>query len=98
MQEILEVANYLALGDIVNLCSAYMMANMELDNAMEVLALADSLGLGRLRDRAASFICANFQAREGILSIYFWAVATFFTIFGSLDHFLTIFWQSKKFV
>ena len=66
MQEILEVANYLVLGDIVSLCSAYMMANMELDNVVEVLALADSLGLGRLRGRAASFICANFQARIGI--------------------------------
>jgi hypothetical protein len=36
VQEILEVANYLALPDIVSLCSAHMRANMDLDNALEV--------------------------------------------------------------
>jgi hypothetical protein len=36
VQEILEVANYLALPDIVSLCSAHMKANMDLDNALEV--------------------------------------------------------------
>ena len=68
-QDILEVANYLALANVLELCQAHMRANIDLDNVMEVLPLADSLSLGPLKDAAFAFACRYFQAKGILLKL-----------------------------
>ena len=48
MQDILEVANYLTLVVVVDLCSFHILANFTADNALAVLSLPDSLSLNKL--------------------------------------------------
>ena len=43
MQDILEVANYLTLVDVVDLCSSHILANLTADNALAVLSLPDRI-------------------------------------------------------
>ena len=48
VQDILEVANYLTLVDVVDLSSSHILANLTADNTLAVLSLPDSLSLYKL--------------------------------------------------
>jgi hypothetical protein len=51
------------LPDILRKCCDHMLANMDLENVLEVLALADTFGEVVLKIQAMDFICANFQVK-----------------------------------
>jgi hypothetical protein len=65
----LEVANYLALTEVVKRCSDHMLANMDQENALEVLAVADTLGLAKLKSKAKAYICTIFQVAVESINI-----------------------------
>jgi hypothetical protein len=62
-QELLVVANYLAVQELVWKCIEFIVANMDQENALEVLVHADTLALTKLKEKAIDFICANFQVK-----------------------------------
>ena len=61
MQDILEVANYLTLVDVVDLSSSHILANLTADNALAVLSLPDSLSLYKLCKATLHLVFNNFQ-------------------------------------
>jgi hypothetical protein len=45
----------------VTKCCYHMLANMDHENVLDVLALADALGLVKVKSKAVAFICTIFQ-------------------------------------
>jgi hypothetical protein len=58
------VANYLAVRELVSRCRDYILANMDQENVLEVLILADALGLRQLKEEAMTFIASHFQVKS----------------------------------
>jgi hypothetical protein len=64
IQELLEAANYLVLNDVIKLCCNHMVDNLDQENALDVLLLADNLCLTELKYKAIDFVGSKFQVRN----------------------------------
>ena len=61
IQAILGCASQLQLQSVVSLCSRYLHTNLDLDNCRDILSLADTFSLSKLRHNTLRFMSENLK-------------------------------------
>ena len=72
IQSVLACASQLQVQSVISLCSRYLHTNLELDNCADILSLADTFSLPKLKHNVLRFISENlkqFCSRPEFLSL-----------------------------
>ena len=70
VQDVLSAASHVQLDSVVESCSDYLQSQLDLDNCVDIVTLAETYSLNKLKKKVYRFICANLYEFSKTKEIY----------------------------